>query len=170
MNATTMQTYTGKLVDLANFRHEDVRIKDIAHALSLINRFTGHSVTPYSVAQHSVHVSKLIAPEYALWGLMHDASEAYLGDVARPLKAMLPHYKELEEHVQRTIAQVYGLCWPIPEEVKAADNMALLAEKRDLLSVQHEWGIDVEPAEEPTVPYEWMVARGLFERRFLELY
>jgi hypothetical protein len=85
MNATTMQTYTGKLIDLANFSEEDVRLPDISHALSLISRFTGHSKCPYSVAQHSVMVSRLTLPENALWGLLHDASEAYLGDVATPL-------------------------------------------------------------------------------------
>lgn len=170
MNDTTMQTYTGRLVDLSQFGPDDVRLPDIAHALSLINRFTGHSMAPYSVAQHSVVVSRLTPPEHALWGLMHDASEAYLGDVARPLKALLPEYKELEQHVQRTIARVFGLCWPIPEAVKLADNRALMAEKRDLLSVDHHWGIDAEPPSAPTSPYAWHQAKELFEKRFKELH
>jgi len=57
---TTMQTYTGKMIDLAHFREEDVRLPDISHSLAIINRFTGHSRCPYSVAQHSVMVSKII--------------------------------------------------------------------------------------------------------------
>lgn len=169
MNATTMQTYTGKLVDLANFTVEDVRLADIAHALAVINRFTGHTVAPYSVAQHSVEVSELVAPEHALWGLMHDASEAYLGDVARPLKVMLPDYKALEEHVQQTIAKAFHLSWPIPPEVKEADNRALLAEKRELLSVQHDWNIKADPAPGPVNPYTWVQAKKLFEARYLEI-
>jgi 5'-deoxynucleotidase YfbR-like HD superfamily hydrolase len=169
MNATTMQTYTGRLIDLANFRREDVHIPDIAHALSLINRFTGHSKCPYSVAQHSVMVSRLTQPEIAMWGLLHDASEAYLGDVATPLKSLMPGYRELEEHVQRTVAKVFGLPWPMPADVKTADLRALMAEKRDLVSVSHDWGIDVEPACGPINPYCWTQAKQLFEDRFKEL-
>lgn len=169
MNATTMQTYTGKLVDLSNFSEADVRLPDISHALSLINRYTGHTIAPYSVAQHSVMVSQLCDPEDAAWGLLHDASEAYLGDVARPLKAMLPDYVELEHHVQRTIGKHFGLSWPIPESVKIADSRALLAEKRVLLSVDHDWGINAEPVVMPVNPGVWQEAKVRFERRFLEV-
>jgi 5'-deoxynucleotidase YfbR-like HD superfamily hydrolase len=169
MNATTMQTFTGKLVDLAAFGPDDVRLADIAHALSIINRYNGHTKCPYSVAQHSVMVSRLVPEEHALWGLMHDASEAYLGDVARPLKAMLPGYVELEEHVQRTIARVFHLPWPIPPEVKVADNRALMAEKKELVYGDHDWGIEAKPVTEPIYPYCWQQAKKLFENRYLEL-
>jgi 5'-deoxynucleotidase YfbR-like HD superfamily hydrolase len=169
MNATTMQTFTGKLVDLANFTVEDVRLPDIAHALACINRFTGHSVAPYSVAQHSVMVSRLCDPQDELWGLMHDASEAYLGDVARPLKAMLPDYVALEQHVQQTIGKAFGLAWPMPKSVKVADNRALIAEKRALMSVEHDWGIEADPVHTPINPYCWQQARQMFENRFKEI-
>jgi hypothetical protein len=169
MNRTTMQTFTGKLVDLAMFNEDHVRLPDIAHALSIINRFTGHAKCPYSVAQHSVMVSRLTLPENALWGLLHDASEAYLGDVATPLKRMLPGYMELEERVQRTIAQVFHLQWPMPDDVHAADRRALMAEKRDLLTCDHDWGIDVEPCCGPVNPYNWEQAKKLFEDRYKEL-
>jgi 5'-deoxynucleotidase YfbR-like HD superfamily hydrolase len=169
MNATTMQTYTGRLIDLAHFSEEDVRLPDISHALSLINRFTGHSKCPYSVAQHSVMVSRITQPENALWGLLHDASEAYLGDVATPLKNLLPGYRELEERVQRTIARVFRLSWPMPPDVKQADLRALMAEKRDLISCSHDWGIDVEPECGPVNPYCWTQAKELFESRYKEL-
>ena len=166
---TTMQTYTGKLLDLAHFREDDVRLPDISHALAIINRFTGHSRCPYSVAQHSVMVSKIIEPKHARWGLLHDASEAYLGDVATPLKNMLPEYRALEEHIQRTIARRFGLVWPMPVEVKRADVRALMAEKRDLLTVDHDWGIDVEPMAGPILPYCWQQAKQLFEERYKEI-
>lgn len=169
MNDTTMQTYTGKLIDLSRFSTEDVRLPDIAHALALINRYTGHSMVPYSVAQHSVIVSKLVPEEHALWGLLHDASEAYLGDVARPLKVMLPSYVELEHHVQQVIAQVFGLRWPIPAEVKKADNRALIYEKRSLMSVDHDWGIEAEPVGGALSPYCWQQAKKMFEDRFMEI-
>lgn len=169
MNATTMQTFTGKLIDLTNFREDDVRLADISHALSIINRFTGHSRCPYSVAQHSVMVSRLTPQELALWGLMHDASEAYLGDMATPLKSMLPGYRELEEHVQRVIARVFHLEWPMPPAVKTADLRALMAEKRDLIPCAHDWGIDIEPCCGPVNPYCWTQAKELFENRYKEL-
>jgi 5'-deoxynucleotidase YfbR-like HD superfamily hydrolase len=169
MNATTMQTFTGKLVDISNFTADDVRLPDIAHALSILNRFTGHSRVPYSVAQHSVMVSKICPSDMAMWGLMHDASEADLGDSATPLKNLLPDYAVLEEHFQRTIAKAFGLSWPIPAEVKVADKRALMAEKRDLITGEHDWGIDVEPMAGPVNPYSWPQAKKLFEDRYMEL-
>lgn len=169
MNHTTMQTYTGKLIDLKNFTVDDVRLSDISHALSMLNRFTGHSKCPYSVAQHSVMVSKLCAPEHALWGLLHDASEAYLGDIASPLKAMLPEYQKLEDHFQQTIAKAFYLPWPMPADVKHCDLRALMAEKRDLIPGDHDWGIDVEPMSGPINPYSWTQAKQLFEDRYKEL-
>lgn len=169
LTPTTMQTFTGKLIDLRSFGPDDVRVADIAHALSILNRFTGHSKVPYSVAQHSVMVSRLVAPENALWGLMHDASEAYLGDIARPLKEMLPEYKKIERHVQRVIAKVFGLPWPMPADVKRADNIALMTEKRDLVTADHCWGIDVPADCRPISPYCWQQAKKMFSDRFLEV-
>jgi hypothetical protein len=169
MNATTMQTFTGKLVDLSNFTEADVRLPDIAHALSILNRYTGHTVAPYSVAQHSVMVSHLCDPDDAVWGLLHDASEAYLGDVARPLKSMLPDYRELEHHIQRTIGKHFGLAWPIPLSVHAADSSALIAEKRALMAVDHDWGIKAAPVAMPINPYCWQQAKQMFESRFKEI-
>jgi 5'-deoxynucleotidase YfbR-like HD superfamily hydrolase len=169
MNATTMQTFSGRMIDLRQFAASDVSIDDIAHSLSIVNRFTGHSKVPYSVAQHSVMVSRLVRPEHAMWGLLHDASEAYLGDVARPLKAMLPEYKELEQHVQQEIAKAFYLCWPIPDEVKLADNRALMAEKRDLIPCDHDWGIDVQPMSGPVSALRWHQAKMLFLNRYKEL-
>ena len=169
MNRTTMQTYTGALVDLQSFSQADVRLPDIAHALSLINRYTGHTLYPYTVAQHSVIVSKLCSPENALWGLMHDASEAYLGDVASPLKHMLPQYRTLEQHVQREIAKRVGLTWPMPDEVHDADTRVLLAEKAWLMSVEHDWGIEARPVTVPKVAWGWNEAKVEFEKRAKEL-
>lgn len=169
MNATTMQTYTGKLVDLANFNEEDVRLPDIAHALALINRFTGHTVSPYTVAQHSVVVSQLVDARDAMHALLHDASEAYLGDVSTPLKTLLPDYVELENHVQRTILRKFGLKWPIPPAVKVADKRALLNEKSKLMSVHHDWGISAEPICASIVLRGWREAEELFSKRYKEL-
>lgn len=169
MNKTTMQTYTGALVDLAAFTSDSVRMPDIAHALSLINRFTGHTVQPYTVAQHSVMVSHLCPPEHALWGLLHDASEAYLGDVSRPLKHMLPEYRKLESHVQQQIARRFHLEWPMPECIHEADVRALLFEKEWLLAVHHDWGMDADPVTTPKVGWSWQESKEQFEKRAKEL-
>lgn len=169
MNKTTMQTYTGALVDLMEFSPDHVRLPDIAHALSMINRFTGHTTVPYSVAQHSVVVSQICDQEIALWGLLHDASEAYLGDVARPLKQILPDYRALERHVQLQIARKFGLSWPMPEAVHDADARALLYEKDWLLAVQHDWGMQAETITIPRVAWSWEESKERFLKRAGEL-
>lgn len=145
MNSHCMQTHTGRVVDLTRFSEDDIVIEDIAHALSQIIRFTGHAKAPYTVAQHSLIVAELVPPEHRLWALVHDASEAYLGDVSSPLKSLLPDYREIEDRFQRIIAGRFGLPWPIPEAVKHADRVALMVEKRDLLLTQHDWPGQFEP-------------------------
>lgn len=169
MNASTMQTFSGKLIDLAAFESTDVRLVDISHALSMLNRFTGHSTSPYSVAQHSVQVSRLLPDNLALWGLLHDASEAYLGDVSTPLKSLLPCYREIEERVQKVIARAFGLRWPMPDPVKTADVCALAAEKASLFSVQHDWGLGDCKHVAIGVPQPWYEAKAAFESRFKEI-
>lgn len=144
MNVHCMQTHTGRVIDLTRFDEPDVSIADICHSLSQIIRFTGHADLPYTVAQHSLLVASLAPREVRLWALLHDASEAYLGDVASPLKTLLPEYRELEERFQKVIAGRFGLPWPIPQEVKDADRAALMIEKRDLLSMQYPWPGELE--------------------------
>lgn len=112
---------------------EDVWIHDIAHALARINRFCGHTRVPYSVAQHSVWVASRVPREVALEGLLHDASEAYLADVAKPVKYLIPEFMEAEHRLERCIAKRFHLRYPWPQEVHAADVKALATEARDLL-------------------------------------
>lgn len=116
-------------------RADEVRIEDIAHSLSLLCRFGGHCSRFYSVAEHSVHVARLCSPETALAGLLHDASEAYVVDLPRPLKRMLPEYGIIESKVQMAIAEHFGLPLLLPEEVTRMDDAMLLAEAAQIMSV-----------------------------------
>jgi len=133
-----IQTFTGRMFYPLEPHPDDVDIIDIAHALSLTCRFTGHCRQFYSVAQHSVHVAELVTelghPELALTALLHDASEAYLADVARPVKKSLPEIKAAEYVLDAIIAERFGLVHPFPEVIKKADNILLLTEARDLMN------------------------------------
>jgi hypothetical protein len=136
-----IQTYSGKKIYPLDPRPEEICIEDIAHALSNICRFTGHCSEFYSVAQHSVYVSVHVSKQNALWGLLHDASEAYLCDIVRPVKnsVELIGYKALEHRMQSAIGEVFGLSPVMPEEVKMYDNILLITEARDLGMLSPEW-------------------------------
>jgi hypothetical protein len=108
-------------------------IEEIAHALSHICRFTGHVKHFYSVAQHSVNCSWMAPKSLELTTLMHDASEAYLGDVSTHLKRMLPEYMKIEEQVEEALALKFGTFYPLPQEVKDIDGRMLMTEVRDLM-------------------------------------
>ena len=119
----------------ADPREEEVRLEDIAHSLAMLCRFGGHCSDFYSVAEHSVHVSRLCStPEIALWGLMHDASEAYLIDLPRPIKRMFPEYSFLEHDVMRAICDRFGLPHEMPAEVKRHDEAMLMCEAAALMT------------------------------------
>lgn len=141
-----MQTFSGGKFFPLNPRPEDIHLDDIAKALSRLCRFAGHTEMFYSVAQHSVYVSAFVPPEHALCALMHDATEAYLVDVPRPLKKALPGYAEIEQNVWLAIAERFCLPYEMPECIKEADNRVLLAEKAQLLKPSEDWGFKETPA------------------------
>jgi 5'-deoxynucleotidase YfbR-like HD superfamily hydrolase len=153
-------------------RAEEVNIVDIAHALSMQCRFTGHTSQFYSVAQHCVHVSELVPPEDALWGLLHDATEAYLIDLARPVKYQMPEYRAIEKRLEETIAKTFKLTLPIPKSVKDADNVMLNTERRDLMNNAQFFQVHLEGAsmrEKPIRPWSPYVAKEWFLERYREL-
>lgn len=130
---TWVQTFTGRQVWPLNPRVEDICAEDIAHALANQCRYTGHTRQFYSVAQHSVLAAQH-CPEAPLWALLHDAAEAYLADVARPVKRHLTNYRQIEERLERVIAERFGLPWPMPACVKEIDLRLLATERRDLMA------------------------------------
>lgn len=131
-----IQTYMGVQFFPQDPRIEDVRLLDIAHALSHLCRFTGHVETFYSVAEHSVRVSLAVPEEHAKWALLHDASEAYLADMSRPVKnfsSLGSEYRRLEADLMRVICDRFDLAHDMPLAVREADDVLLMTEKRDLL-------------------------------------
>lgn len=103
------QTFTGKKFYPKDPRPEDVCIEDIAHALAHINRFGGHLPEPWTVAQHSLVASSFAPPDLQLEALLHDAHEAYVGDMVKPLKLMMPEFQDVEDKVDTAIREAFGL-------------------------------------------------------------
>ena len=120
-----IQTFTGRQFWPIAPAVDEVEIEDIAHALSMLCRFGGHCLRFYSVAEHSVLLARHVAPEHALWALLHDASEAYLVDIPRPLKPYLAGYREAEDAIIAVICQRFGLPEGMPVAVKLADTAIL---------------------------------------------
>ena len=166
------QTFSGTQFFLTDPHPDDVSIEDIAHALSLICRFGGHTRAFYSVAEHSVRCYHYVASLYPscpilqLHTLLHDASEAYLGDVVRPLKVSTPFYADLERRTMRVIYDALGVppmdAWQ-HEIVKDADNRLLMTERRDL--IRHRdipWSTNDEPLPGRIEPYSSKQAELMF--------
>lgn len=136
-NTTYIRTFLGGSFWPLDPHVDDLRIEDIAHALSQLCRWTGHSKKFYSVAQHSVLVSENLPSMLQLEGLMHDASEAYLSDLSRPIKhapGLGDVYRRVEKKIERVIAQKYGLPLSPSPAVKIVDNRLLYTEARDLMA------------------------------------
>lgn len=146
-----MQTFTGRRFYPLSPRPEELDPADIAHALSLLCRYGGHVDRFYSVAEHCLLMSQAVEPEHALAALLHDATEAYVVDVPRPLKRQLPGYREIEEQVWYAIAYRFGLDLELPAPVKEADNRILLTERNALMSRAEIWSLDgvVDPLPVP---------------------
>jgi len=128
------QVYSGEKFWPLDPKPEEVNIKDIAHSLALQCRFNGHCNKFFSIAQHSVFVSKIVPPEQALAGLLHDGAEAYTGDIISPLKKFLPpEFREIEKAIEKAIFEHFEINNINHFEIKKADRIALFTEMRDLM-------------------------------------
>lgn len=143
----TILLQSGKYFSFLEPEKCEFSILDIAHGLSNLCRFAGQTKNFYSVAEHSVHCSYLVPEAHAMEGLMHDAAEAFIGDVSRPLKQLLPEYKAIEKRVERAIADRFGLRYYWPASVQHADTRMLRAEQHQLMSNDDDWeclnGVDL---------------------------
>jgi len=138
----SIRTVSGKYVNIIDPDPETISIGDIAHALSQLLRFGGHLPEMYSVAQHSVACCALASKEFKLEALLHDASEAYLLDLPKPIKNNLPDYMKLEKNLQKVICSKYSLPYPISQEVKDIDKKMLEFEWNTLMLGNESYLID----------------------------
>ncbi len=153
-----IRTRTGIYINVFEPHPDMITIEDIAHSLSHQCRFGGHLYEFYSVAQHSLSCFYVIEEkELKLAALLHDASEAYLLDIPRPIKLRLPDYKKIEDGLMRVIADKFGFEYPLHPKVKEIDETML----------QYEWDaymLDKVPDRDRIKqPYE---ARADFLRMF----
>jgi hypothetical protein len=161
---SSILTFSGKRLDLRAPAVEMITLRDIAHALSRIGRFCGAGNHIATVAQHCVHVSLLCPSAAARWALLHDAAEAYLGDVSSPLKSLLHAYQRLERIWQDAISARFG----VPRvNIKQWDVKSMLTERRDngpYFMTDAEWlGLSPDtPTPEPDpMPWKpWAPARA----------
>lgn len=175
---TWIHTYTGRAFEPLAPCAADVDIHDIGHALAMKCRFNGHCRRFYSVAEHSVRLSRLVSPQWAFEALMHDAAEAYLPDIPRTLKhwigtwGLTParSFRELEHEIMRIIAECFELTYPFPDEIHENDLRLLVTEGRDLMAPPPKpWGIGELPFAETIIPWSPEESEARFRQRFVEL-
>lgn len=141
-NSHFIHVYSGKLFDVLNPQPEDFDIRDIAHSLSQQCRFGGHCNTFYSVAAHSVVASWLCPSDLAMELLLHDAHEAYVLDLQRPLKELLPEYRLIEDEVAFALEQAFQIhprCTENEGIVREVDLRMLATEKEQLCNPGPSW-------------------------------
>lgn len=148
LSAAWMQTYTGVAFRPWSAEVDDIVLEDIAHSLAFQCRYNGHTREFYSVAQHAVLLATYaldqVRLEDAYWALFHDAAEAYIGDMVRPVKVEMPAFRALDDDLTAKIAARFGLDGTvIPDYVKGLDARILLDERNALLTTPpQEWDVD----------------------------
>lgn len=128
-----VSTFLGNRFYFQSPRIDDVHIEDIAHGLAFQCRFNGQTRAFYSVAQHSLLVATLVPSRLRLAALLHDAAEAYLGDIVKPLKQCFPAFSAIEAKVMAIIGERFSTTEFDAPAIKRADLIALATEKRDLM-------------------------------------
>lgn len=124
-NSRKIETYMGNLVSVFDPDPDSIDIRDIAHALSLNCRWGGHVRRFYSVAQHSLFCAEHVQGKYKKAALLHDATEAYMIDLPRPIKLGLPEYKTIEKKLMKIIAKRFRIPYPFPDIIKRIDKKSL---------------------------------------------
>jgi len=158
-----IQTFTGRRVHPLDPNPDEIDLKDIAHALSLQCRFAGHCREFYSVAEHSVRVARALPENLKRWGLLHDAAEAYLNDITRPVKSRFPDYRKFEDLLLEAVGLRFNLGPGPSDEIMHMDNVVLATEARDLLGPAPDmWSPLPEPLPQKIEPWNWRDAEDRF--------
>lgn len=167
----TILLRSGAYFDFEEPGASEFTIGDIANGLSNICRFTGQCRLFYSVAEHSIHASRIVPKEFAFEALMHDAPEAFIGDIAKPLKELLPDYQRIEDKVERVVLGRFGLSLPMSAAVKTADMKMLKAEQNQAMRNADVWPAiaDLDSARVTLRFWSPHVAKSKFLHRFAEL-
>lgn len=169
-----IQVYTGGQMYPLDPHPAEIDIQDIAHSLAMQCRFNGHTKRFYSVAEHSCHVHDILPADLKLAGLLHDASEAYLCDVPRPIKrsaGFAEPYRVAETALERMIAIRFGFEFPYDPAIHDADNRMLCTEALQLMAPLHpEWRDRDRPVDGLVLPC-WLPeqAREEFLRRYFAI-
>lgn len=173
----SLQTYSGRRVSVMDPQMDSIWIGDIGFSLAKQCRFNGHCQRFYSVAEHCVRGSELAEQLYGLEiareFLMHDATEAYLGDLIRPVKRMIPQFEDIEQGFWWVISKKFDLPYVHTKEVHYLDNVMVAWEKRDLLPFSEEWPNlpNISPLKLPVIKsWSWEDAWDRFNARFYELF
>lgn len=162
-------THSGIEFDFKLLQPDRIVFKDIGSSIAKICRFTGHSSVFYSVAEHSFLMSHIVPEHLALYALLHDSAEAYVGDVSAPLKSLFPRFRELEDRILGMILAKAGLEPTLPGEIHYYDRQMLAAERRALMPP-----IDWWPSQPPEIRitlacWSWWKARAIWLQRFRDL-
>lgn len=171
-----VQVFSGVAFTPLDPKAADVRLEDIAHHLSLINRFNGGTNVPYSVAEHCITMSRLVDPDIALHALLHDAAEAYLGDIVRPIKKSIPELGRIEDHIVGAIYEAFRITIPSNAQVRRiaeADRKMLATEAYQLMPPAFVWTdlLGVQPYKGvPVGVMPWYEAKATYIRRFHDLF
>lgn len=165
---TWIQTHTSKKFDYDAPTVAMVNIYDITHSLAHQCRFTGHTRKFYSVAQHSYLLSYRVPEDQAFSALMHDAHEAYIGDLCAPMKVLLPDYRNLENRIAAVVREKFDLP-PTSDAVKLADRRLCYAELLALFGSPMDYTFNCEPMNVRIIPWTERVAKTRFLYRYNEL-
>ena len=171
-----LHTYKGVKFYPSSPKIEEIDIEDIAHALANVCRFGGHTRKFYSVAQHSVIVSKIIAKGFEKEGLLHDAPEAYIGDMVRPIKNVSEvgaAFKKIEKIVADAVEKRFKIRALDSEEVQVADDTVLATEARDIMHGTKDWTLirdGITPMNAEVIPMSPEESERLFMQRYYELF
>ena len=167
----TILLFGGSYFDFEAPETSAFTIEDIAHGLAMTCRFAGQCSRFYSVAQHCVHLSENVPPEHAYQGLMHDAAEAFVGDMAKPLKVMLPEFSAIEKSVEAVVFKRFNVSTPLPTTIKEADILMLVTEQHQLMKNRDDWEYcrGRTPLDFQIPSWSPGIAKSRFLKRFIAL-